>query len=140
MAEFPKLIEIRVDNNNWNAQRTEVVCGLRVNNCAQCNGMDDGVAQGLEDLLQRPVAPVAMLSNIEGVLVDSAFTVKHDKYEINLTSLKKGCKRRDCKQKDGWGVCLKSNCCDLQTSDFLSGGKRGRQEGVTISASVFKIK
>ena len=46
MAEFSNLVKINLDYTYWNASRTEVVRGLRVNSCAQYIGMDDGVAQG----------------------------------------------------------------------------------------------
>ena len=32
-GEFLKLFKIKLDYTNWDAWRTEVVCGLRVNSC-----------------------------------------------------------------------------------------------------------
>ena len=57
--------------HNWNAWWTEVVHGLRMNSCAQHIIMDDGIAQRFEYLLYE--RPVAMISESEGVMVDSAW-------------------------------------------------------------------
>ena len=56
---------------------------MRVNSCTQFIGIYDDVAQEFDDMLyQRPVAPGAVLSDIEGIMVDSAFTAKQDSMRL----------------------------------------------------------
>ena len=51
MAEFSKLVQTKIDYTNWNAWRAEVFRGLRMSSCARHIRMDDGVAEGFENVL-----------------------------------------------------------------------------------------
>ena len=88
--------------------------------------MDDGVSQGSEDLLyEPPVAPNAIALNDEGIMVDSEFSVKKDKYEIEMAAYLKGRKLRTYKRKNGQGLCIKRYCCNVWTCCFFSGREEG---------------
>ena len=70
-----------------------------MNSRAQSIGMDNDVAQGFENMIcDRPVAPVMILSSIEGIMVTSSFTTKQAKYEVDLAAWKKGQKLHDYKK------------------------------------------
>ena len=109
MAEFSKLAKIELGYTDWDTWRTEVIHRLRIDSCAQCIGMADGVAQGFEDvsymLYMRHVALVAILSNIEGITVDSAFAATQDEFRVELAAWKKGRKLRNYKRTMD-GVCV----------------------------------
>ena len=105
MAEFTKLVKIKLDYTNWNAWRTEVVRALRVNSCAHHVNMDDGVAKGFEDLLyERPEAP-ASISATATSREETAYKVKLEKYEVELTAYSRAKKLRNYK-RDMDGVCV----------------------------------
>ena len=77
--------------------------GLRVNSCTHHIRIYDGIAERFENLLNK--RPVSMVSNIEGVMVDSPFTAKQDKCDANLAANQRGCKLRAYK-RDMDDVCV----------------------------------
>ena len=56
-------------------------------------------------LYKWPVVPVAFSSNIEGIMVDFAFSTKQDKHEIYLAAWRKGRELLDYKKIMN-GVCV----------------------------------
>ena len=103
-AEFSKLVKTKLDYTNLNAWRAEVVYGLRVSSCAQHIRMDDGVAEGFENLLYEwPVGP-AMECCKESVKITAEYIAKQNKYDVEMAAY---LKRKSCvRTRERWTVSV----------------------------------